>query len=197
MADVPLLSSLAPAPAKRSAAEAQSIMMISAGEANGSLSNFCADLGWAWPAASGSMKCMTGNGDAPPSALARIRNRQEMRLAAALWRADRPMAVSWWGLLTARGLLPAGFAIATGVLVAAVERGSGLAAPLLAVAVVFILMQVLGPLHTALSANLGDRTAAWLYDELTGACVAPWASVTWKTPCSPPTCRWRGTSTGA
>src|SRR5215472_17141425 len=82
------------------------------------------------------------------------------------------MAVGWWVMLTARGLLPAGFAVATGVLVAAVERGSGLAAPLLAVAVVFILMQVLGPLHTALSANLGDRTAAWLYDEMTGACVA-------------------------
>ena len=40
------------------------------------------------------------------------------------------------------------------------------------VGVLFILLQVLGPLHTALSANLGDRTAAWLYDELTGACVA-------------------------
>src|SRR5580704_16394965 len=104
--------------------------------------------------------------------LARLGERQELRLAAALWRADRPMAAGWWGLLTARGLLPAGFAVATGVLVAAVERGSGLAAPLLAVAVVFVLMQVLGPLHTALSANLGDRTAAWLYDELTGACVA-------------------------
>jgi ABC-type multidrug transport system fused ATPase/permease subunit len=82
------------------------------------------------------------------------------------------MAVGWWGLLTARGLLPAGFAIATGVLVAAVERGSGIAVPLLVVAVVFVLMQVLGPLHTALSANLGDRTAASLYDEMTGACVA-------------------------
>ena len=82
------------------------------------------------------------------------------------------MAAGWWSLLAARGLLPAGFAIATGVLVAAVERRSGLAAPLIAVAVVFVLMQVLGPLHTALSANLGDRTAAWLYDELTGACVA-------------------------
>jgi ABC-type multidrug transport system fused ATPase/permease subunit len=112
--------------------------------------------------------------DAPGTTprLARLAGRQELRLAAALWRADRPMAVGWWGLLTARGLLPAGFAIATGVLVAAVERGSGLAAPLVAVAVVFILMQVLGPLHTALSANLGDRTAAYLYDEMTGACVA-------------------------
>jgi ATP-binding cassette, subfamily B, bacterial len=105
-------------------------------------------------------------------ALARLRERQELRLAAALWRADWPMAVGWWGLLAARGLLPAGFAIATGLLVAAVERRSGLAPPLITVAVVFVLMQVLGPLHTALSANLGDRTAAWLYDELTGACVA-------------------------
>jgi ATP-binding cassette, subfamily B, bacterial len=82
-----------------------------------------------------------------------------MRLAAALWRADRPMAAGWWGLLAARGVLPAGFAIATGVLVTAVERRSGLAAPLITVAVVFTLMQVLGPLHTALSANLGDGPA--------------------------------------
>jgi hypothetical protein len=115
---------------------------------------------------------VTGDGPRAGSWLARLTGRQELGLAAALWRADRPLAVGWWGLLAARGLLPAGFAIATGVLVAAVERGSGLAAPLLAVAVVFILMQVLGPLHTALSANLGDRTAARLYDEMTGACVA-------------------------
>src|ERR1700722_20644598 len=115
---------------------------------------------------------MTGEGPPQRPVVARVRERQELRLAGALWRADRAMAGGWWGLLAARGLLPAGFAIATGVLVAAVERRSGLAAPLIAVAVVFILMQVLGPLHTALSANLGDRTAAWLYDELARACVA-------------------------
>ncbi|HEY7278545.1 MAG TPA: ABC transporter ATP-binding protein [Trebonia sp.] len=115
---------------------------------------------------------MTREGPPGRSLLTQIRERQEMRLAAALWYADRPMAAGWWGLLAARGVLPAGFAIATGVLVSAVERRSGLAAPLIAVAVVFTLMQVLGPLHTALSANLGDRTAAWLYDELTAACVA-------------------------
>ena len=113
---------------------------------------------------------MTGSPRGP--ALARFKGRQEFALAAALWRADRPMAAGWWGLLAVRGLLPAGFAIAAGVLVTAVERRSGLAAPLAAVAVVFIAMQVLGPLHTALSANLGDRTAAWLYDEMTGACAA-------------------------
>ncbi len=116
---------------------------------------------------------MTGTTGSRPSALARLRARQEMRLAAALWHADRRMAAAWWGLLVTRGLLPACFAVATGVLVAAVQRGSGVAAPLLAVAVVFVGMQVLGPLHATLSGNLGDRAAAWLYDRLTAACAAP------------------------
>jgi len=34
-------------------------------------------------------------------------------------------------------------------------------------------MQVLSPFHQAIGANLGSRTAAWLYDELTTACVRP------------------------
>jgi ABC-type multidrug transport system fused ATPase/permease subunit len=105
--------------------------------------------------------------------LQRIRARQELQLAGALWRADPAMAVGWWSLLALRGLLPAGFAIASGFLVTAVEHHQALAVPLGVVGVVFILLQVLGPLHTALSANLGDRTAAWLYDELTGACLNP------------------------
>jgi ABC-type multidrug transport system fused ATPase/permease subunit len=104
--------------------------------------------------------------------LRRIRGRQEPRLAAALWRADRPMAAGWWSVLVVRGLLPAGFSIAAGVLVAAVQHDDDLAVPLTVVGVVFILLQVLGPLHTALSANLGDRTAAWLYDRLALACAA-------------------------
>jgi len=103
----------------------------------------------------------------------RFRVRQELQLAGALWRADPALAAGWWSLLTMRGLLPAGFAIASGVLVAAVEHHQALGAPLAVVGIVFILMQVLGPLHTALSANLGDRTAAYLYDELTGACLGP------------------------
>ncbi len=103
----------------------------------------------------------------------RLRARQELQLAGALWRADRPLAAGWWSLLTLRGLLPAAFAIATGVLVTAVEHHQPLAAPLSVVGILFILLQVLGPLHTAVSANLGDRAAAWLYDELTAACIAP------------------------
>jgi ATP-binding cassette subfamily B protein len=106
-------------------------------------------------------------------ALTRLRARQELQLAGALWHADPAMAAGWWSLLALRGLLPAGFAIASGFLVAAVEHHQALGVPLVVVGVVFILLQVLGPLHTALSANLGDRTAAWLYDELTGACLGP------------------------
>jgi ATP-binding cassette, subfamily B, bacterial len=107
-----------------------------------------------------------------PSALRRLRGRQELQLAAALKSADPAMATGWWSLLTLRGLLPAAFSIATGVLVAAVQHHEPLGVALAVVGVLFILLQVLGPLHTALSANLGDRTAAWLYDELTSACVA-------------------------
>ena len=115
---------------------------------------------------------MTGEGASPRSVLRRLRVRQELHLAAALSRADRPMATGWWSLLALRGLLPAGFSIATGVLVGAIQHRASLAVPLIVVGVLFVLLQVLGPLHTALSANLGDRTAAWLFDELTGACTA-------------------------
>lgn len=106
------------------------------------------------------------------SAVRRIRRRQELQFAAALGKADRPMAARWWALLGLRGLLPAGFSITTGVLVGAIQHRSSLAVPLAVVGVLFVLLQVLGPLHSALSANLGDRTAAWLYDELTTACVS-------------------------
>src|SRR5207302_7985080 len=71
------------------------------------------------------------------------------------------------------GLLPALFAIAMGRLVGAVQRGDDLAAPLALVGVVFVLLQVLAPIHHAVGANLGSRTAAWLYDRLTTACVGP------------------------
>jgi ABC-type transport system involved in cytochrome bd biosynthesis fused ATPase/permease subunit len=105
--------------------------------------------------------------------LARLRARQEWKLFTAIWRADRPLATAWWAALLARGLLPAVFAIAMGVLIGAVQHGDPLGGPLTVVGVVFVVLQILNPIHTAISANLGDRTAAWLYDELTDACVAP------------------------
>src|SRR5213083_2156976 len=60
-----------------------------------------------------------------------------------------------------------------GVLVAAVQRGDRLADGLVLVGSIFVLLQVLTPIHQAVGANLGDRTAAWLYDRLTDACVQP------------------------
>src|SRR5437870_126768 len=60
-----------------------------------------------------------------------------------------------------------------GLLVGAVQRGDRLAWSLTLVGTVFVLLQVLTPLHQAISANVGDRTAAWLYDRLTEAAVRP------------------------
>ncbi|HEX6817494.1 MAG TPA: ABC transporter ATP-binding protein [Ktedonobacterales bacterium] len=103
----------------------------------------------------------------------RLRQRQEWQFFGVLPRADAPLAAVWWLILALRAALPALFAIATGVLVAAVQHRGSLAGPLILTGVVFVLLQVLAPMHTAVGANLGDRTAAWLYDQLTDACVRP------------------------
>ena len=99
--------------------------------------------------------------------------RRNRTFFASLGRADKPLAALWWAVLTLRGLLPAGFAIAMGSLVGAVQQGSDLTQPLAIAGVIFVLLQVLPPLHRAISENLGDRMAAWLYDRLTWACVRP------------------------
>jgi ATP-binding cassette, subfamily B, bacterial len=102
-----------------------------------------------------------------------LRARKEWQFFAVLPRADAGLTLAWWVVLIARGLLPALFAIAMGQLVTAVERGTSLSEPLTLVGVAFVLLQILAPLHQVISANLGDRTAAWLYDRLTEACVRP------------------------
>jgi ABC-type multidrug transport system fused ATPase/permease subunit len=103
----------------------------------------------------------------------KLSDRAEWKLFAALPRADAPLAAGWWTVVVLRGVLPAVFAVATGILVAAVQQGRQLGGALLLVGAVFVLLQVLGPIHTAIGANLGDRLAAWLYDRLTEACVGP------------------------
>src|SRR5580693_6173439 len=105
--------------------------------------------------------------------LQRLRARKEWKFFAVLPRADAGLAAAWWTVLLLRGVLPSAFAIAMGVLVGAVQRGHALAGPLAFAGAVFVLLQVLNPIHQAVSANLGDRTAAWLYDRLTEACVRP------------------------
>lgn len=99
--------------------------------------------------------------------------RNEWKLFSVLPKADPLLAFAWWTALILRGALPAVFAMAMGFLVSAVQRGTSLAMPLALVGAVFVTLQVLSPLHQALGANLGSRLAAWLYDQLTGACVAP------------------------
>ena len=105
--------------------------------------------------------------------LRRLTDRKEWKFFAVLPKADPLLAAAWWTILLLRGLLPAAFAIAMGVLVGAVQAGHSLAAPLAFAGAVFVLLQVLSPIHQAISSNLGDRTAAWLYDRLTEACVRP------------------------
>ena len=105
--------------------------------------------------------------------LARLRQRQEWKFFGVLPRADRALAAAWWATLVLRGTLPVAFAVTTGVLVGAVEDGRSLTGSLVLVGVVFVLLQVVAPLQQAISANLGSRVAAWLYDRLTDACVEP------------------------
>jgi ATP-binding cassette subfamily B protein len=102
-----------------------------------------------------------------------LTGRKEWKFFAVLPKAAPALAAAWWTALLLRGILPAAFAIAMGVLVGAVQHGNGLAGPLAFAGAVFVLLQVISPIHQAVGANLGDRTAAWLYDRLTEACVRP------------------------
>lgn len=103
----------------------------------------------------------------------RLGKRAEWKFFTVLHRADLRLATAWWTVLVLRGVLPAVFAIAMGVLVGAVENDGSLTGPLVLVGATFVVLQVLTPIHQAISANLGSRLAAWLFDRLTEACVGP------------------------
>jgi ATP-binding cassette subfamily B protein len=105
--------------------------------------------------------------------IAGIRTRKEWTLFSSLTRGGGALGWLWWAIVVLRGILPAVFAVAMGALVGAVQAGQSLAAPLAVAGAVFVLLQIFGPLHTAVGANLGDRLASWLYDRLTEACVRP------------------------
>ncbi len=118
---------------------------------------------------------MTGRASSATVAvmLKRLRDRQEWKFLRVLPRANPPLAALWWVILVVRGILPAVFAVAMGLLVGAVQAGGVLITPLVVAGTVFVLLQVLSPLHQAVGANLGSSVAAWLYDQLTVACVEP------------------------
>ena len=107
------------------------------------------------------------------SLLTRLRRRQEWLFFAALPHADRRLARRGGRSSCCTGRCRRLFAIAMGMLVSAVQRGDTLTAPLAIAGVIFVLLQVLTPVQTAVSHTLGDRVAAFLYDRLTAACLAP------------------------
>ncbi len=99
--------------------------------------------------------------------------RKEWKFFSILPKTNPGLAAGWWAILLLRGILPAAFAIAMGWLIADVRSGHGLAGPLALTGSIFILLQVLSPLHQVLGSNLGDSAAGWLYERLTEACVRP------------------------
>ena len=108
-----------------------------------------------------------------PSVLVRVADRQEVTFFRVLFRASPMLATVWWLLLLLRGSMPALLAVATGVLVGAVNDGDTLNAPLTFVGVVFVVFQVLTPLQQAVSANLGAVAGDWMNDRLMVATVSP------------------------
>ena len=108
-----------------------------------------------------------------PRVPARLSHRNEWKFFSVLPGADLGLAAAWWALLILRGVLPAVFAVAMGALVAGVQSGAPIGSLLWLVGGLFIVQQMLAPIQVAVSYNLGDRTAAWLYDKLTDACIRP------------------------
>ena len=84
------------------------------------------------------------------------------------------LAAAWWVVLAAARRAAGRVRHRDGVLVGAVQRGA-LARPRRwpRSASSSSCCRCSAPIHQAVSANLGDRTAAWLYDRLTEACVGP------------------------
>jgi ATP-binding cassette subfamily B protein len=103
----------------------------------------------------------------------RLRSLPEWQLIGILGRAHPLLAASWWALIVVRGLLPAAFTVATGLLVAAVQRGQPLAVPLAVAGAAFVAINALAPVHQAVAADLGARAGDWLHDRLVRACTDP------------------------
>ena len=105
--------------------------------------------------------------------LDRLRARPEWKFFGVIFRASPRLATAWWALLLLRAAIPALLAVATGVLIAAVQGGDPLTGPLTFVGVVFVALQVLTPVQQAVSANLGAVTSDWMSDRLLVAAVSP------------------------
>ncbi len=103
----------------------------------------------------------------------RLRTRQEAQFFGAAWRAAPGLALAWWSLLVLRGVLPAITSIGFGWLISDISGGHSTTLPLIVVAVSFVAMLVVQPIQQAVSANLGSRLAAHMYDRLLTISTAP------------------------
>ncbi len=103
----------------------------------------------------------------------RLRATAEWRFLDSLTRAGRELSVAWWALIVVQGLLPPAFTLAVGNLVGAVQRGRSVGQALAIAGLVFVAMNALGPVQTAVAAQLGARAAVWLSSRILRACVGP------------------------
>ncbi|MEY9211671.1 ATP-binding cassette subfamily B protein [Thermobifida halotolerans] len=102
-----------------------------------------------------------------------ITSRKEWVFFATLWRSHPWLTATWWALILLQGVLPAVFVVAVGVLVGALADGAPIRTPLILIGAVFVLMQLLTPLHSQVGSLLGEHASDRLHDRLLVAAGAP------------------------
>jgi hypothetical protein len=102
-----------------------------------------------------------------------LRTRPATRFLLTMTRSVPGLATAWWALLLVRALVPAGLAIATGLLVGRVQSGAGLTTPLVVFGVVFVLSQVAPPVHQIIGTLVGHRLSFALNQRLMAATLGP------------------------
>ncbi|CAA9548923.1 MAG: hypothetical protein AVDCRST_MAG43-889, partial [uncultured Thermomicrobiales bacterium] len=105
--------------------------------------------------------------------ITRLTSGNQWRFFRALSRASRGLAITWMGLIVARGLLPIALVLAIGDVVTSVDDSGDVTRGLIVVAIVFTLAQILAAVHTQVSVNLGDRMSTYLQDQLLDATLTP------------------------
>ncbi len=105
--------------------------------------------------------------------LARLKKSAEYRFLTTITRVDSVLGTAWWTLLALRALLPAAFALAMGDLITSVQHREGIDTPLVLVGLVFVAMQTLPPVQSAVSSNLAQKIITYLHDLLLEASLTP------------------------
>src|SRR3954453_15169508 len=129
--------------------------------------------------------------------LADLRTRPATRFFVTITRDVPGFAAAWWAILLVRARVPAGLAVAPGVLVGRVESGGALTGPLVAFGVLFVLSQVGPPLHQVVGMLLGHPVSNALNARLMTTTLGPEGVGTSSGATSPTTSPPPATSTSA